>query len=94
MENNKFIITSDDNNLIVTTLPKVVIRSTIEIIGTNTELPITITADFNNIPKELHYQYYQALTYQYHKDVKVHSNIDDEPVKPDVVKPWYKRLFN
>jgi len=95
MKTKNLIITSDNNNLISRTSNRVMIKSTIEIVGTNTELPVTIMADFNNVPEELHYQYYQTLAHQYHKDLKVYNNIHpDETVKSNIVKPWYKRLFS
>jgi hypothetical protein len=73
---------------------KVIISSTIELIGTNTELPVEIVADFSKVPTSLHSEYYQTLAYQYNKDLKVYSNINKETVKSNIVKPWYKRLFN
>lgn len=88
------ITLSNNDRLVVINKGIVTIESSIELINTNTTLPVQITADFSNIPAELQHQYYQALAHQYHKDIKVYSNIHpDETLKCNIVKPWYKRLF-
>lgn len=72
---------------------KVTIDTKLEIVGTNTELPVTIVADFSNIPQHLHSQYLQVLQYQYHKDINVYANIGNV-AKGEVKPKWYERLFN
>ena len=44
---------------------KVTINSKIDIHGTGIELPITIEADFSNVPNHLHEVYLQTLINQY-----------------------------
>jgi len=59
---------------------KVQIKTSIKIYGTGTELPVTIEADFNNIPHNLHQIYYQSLVSQYNTSWNVYDNTkDDEP---------------
>jgi hypothetical protein len=59
---------------------KVQIKTSIKIYGTGTELPVTIEADFNNIPHNLHQIYYQSLVSQYNTLWNVYDNTkDDEP---------------
>jgi hypothetical protein len=55
------------------------IKTRIKIYGTGTELPVEITADFNNIPHHLHQSYLQSLTYQYNTSVSVYNNTEEEP---------------
>ena len=44
-------------NLTIQSKPIVKIQTNINIIGTNTKLPIEVTADFTNIPTDLHEMY-------------------------------------
>jgi hypothetical protein len=91
-DNNK--LKFDKNKLSIKSSNNVVIKSSITIVGSNTTLPVEIIADFSNIPNYLHYEYYQALIYQYNKDIDIYNNVYKEPTKCNGVKPWYKRLFN
>ena len=84
----------DNNKLSIESTNNVVIKSSITIVCSNTTLPVKIIADFSNIPNHLHFEYYQALIHQYHKDIEVYNNVYKEPTKCNDVKPWYKRLFN
>ena len=72
-------ISKDASHLTMKGSGKVQIKTSIKIYGTGTELPVTIEADFNNIPHNLHSLYYQALTHQYNTSVRVYNNTDDEP---------------
>lgn len=69
-----------ENNLTVKSNGKVMIIRSIELIGTNTKLPVQIIADFSNIPSELHDEYLRTLCYQYNSDVRVYSNIGKSPI--------------
>jgi hypothetical protein len=92
-DNNELKL-DNNNKLSIKSSTNVIIESSITIVGTNTRVPVKIIADFSNIPNYLHYEYYQALIYQYHKDIKIYNNVYKEPTKCNGVKPWYKRLFN
>lgn len=73
-------ITPDNGRLTMKGSGKVRINTSIKIYGTGTELPVTIEADFNNIPHNLHSLYFQSLTHQYNTSVNVYNNTkDDEP---------------
>jgi hypothetical protein len=91
-DNNK--LKFDKNKLSIKSSNNVVITSNITIVGSNTTLPVEIIADFSNIPNHLHFEYYQALIHQYHKDIEIYNNMGEENIKRDDVEPWYKRLFN
>jgi hypothetical protein len=84
----------DNNKLSIKSTNNMVIKSSIILVGSNTILPVEIIADFSNIPNYLHFEYYQALIYQYNKDIDIYNNVYKEPTKCDDIKPWYKRLFN
>jgi hypothetical protein len=59
---------------------KVQIKTSIQIYGTGTKMPVTIEADFTNIPHHLHQIYFQSLISQYNTSVNVYNNTkDDEP---------------
>jgi hypothetical protein len=73
-------ITPDNGRLTMKGSGKVQIKTSIKIYGTGTELPVTIEADFTDIPHNLHSLYYQSLISQYNTSVNVYSNTkDDEP---------------
>ena len=73
-------ITSDSGKLTMEGSGKVQIKTSIKIYGTDTELPVTIEANFNSIPQSLHSLYYQSLISQYNTSVGVYNNIKkDEP---------------
>lgn len=62
---NNLSISPDNSSLTMKVSGKVTIKKSITIIGTDTELPVTIEADFNNIPHNLHEAYLQSLINQY-----------------------------
>ena len=72
-----------NNTLTIKGSNEVTINNSIEILGTGTELPVKVIADFSNVPTHLHGTYLQSFQYQYGKDVRVWSNTS-EPIK---VKP-------
>ncbi len=70
-----------NGNLTINTKPIVNIKTSISILGTGTELPIDVVADFTDIPKHLHQLYLESLVSKYNSDTKVYCNIkeDSEP---------------
>lgn len=72
---------------------KVSINTVIEIIGSGTELPVTITADFSKVPEHLHSLYLDALQSQYRKDISIYDNTENVS-KAEVQPKWYEHLFN
>jgi lipopolysaccharide export system protein LptA len=75
-------ITIDSNNsLSIKGTSKVSIEAGILIAGSGTRLPVTITADFSEVPQEYHETYYQAFVYQYRGTSVVYEN--KESIKSD-----------
>jgi hypothetical protein len=73
-------ISLDSGHLTMKGSGKVQIKTSIQIYGTGTKMPVTIEADFTDIPHHLHQIYFQSLTSQYNTSVNVYSNTkDDEP---------------
>ena len=73
-------ISPDNGRLTVKGTGKAIIKTSIKIYGTGTELPVTIEADFNNVPHHLHQIYLQSLMSQYNTSVNVYDNTkEDEP---------------
>ena len=72
-------ISPDNGRLTMKGSGLVKIKTSIKIYGTGTELPVTIEADFTNIPYNLHSLYYNSLIAQYNTSVNVYNNTDDEP---------------
>ena len=64
---------------------KLIIKTAMELVGSKTELPVSIEADFTNIPTELHYLYYQMLVSQYDTRQMVHSSLYDTE-EPKTIK--------
>ena len=93
------ITTNGGDSLIIKGSTKVTIKSSISIVGTDTELPIDITADFKDIPEHLHQIYMQSMMSSY-GDVNVYDNTkDEEPyslaIPPEILykKPsWLKTM--
>ena len=75
-------ISNDSSYLTMKGSGKVYIKTSIKIYGTGTELPVTIEADFNNIPHNLHQIYYQSLVSQYNTSWNVYDNTKDEEQEP------------
>ena len=77
-------ITLDSGHLTMKGTGKVQIKTSIQIYGTGTKMPVTIEADFTNIPHHLHSLYYQSLISQYNTSVNVYSNTKD--AEPKTIK--------
>jgi hypothetical protein len=71
-------ITSDSGHLTMKGSSKATIKSSIEIVGTNSVLPIEIVGDFKDIPPHLHQIYMQSMLTSY-GSVNVYDNTKDEP---------------
>jgi len=65
---------------------KVQIKTSIKIYGTGTELPVTIEADFNKIPHNLHSLYYQSLISHYNTNIVAHKNLSKVEDEPKTIK--------
>lgn len=72
------MITFNENeNLMIKGSTKVIIKSSISIVGTDTELPVEIVGEFKDIPQHLHQIYMQSMMSSY-GSVDVYDNIKDE----------------
>ena len=72
-------ITNDNGSLTMNGSTKVIIKSSIQIAGSGTELPITIEGEFKDIPPHLHEIYMQSMLSSY-GSVNVHDNTKPEPI--------------
>ena len=87
-------LTLDSNNsFTIQGSNEVTINNSIEILGTGTELPVKVIADFSNIPTHLHGIYLQSFQYQYDKDVRVWSNTS-EPIKVKTKKSFLDKILS
>jgi hypothetical protein len=79
---------STDNNLTIDVKPIVTIETGISLMGYKTELPVTITADFTNIPKEQHEVFLQSFQYYYEREINIHHNLHTDKVnlEPKTIK--------
>jgi hypothetical protein len=66
-------ITNDTSQLTMIGSTKAQINASIQIVGTNTILPIKIEADFKDIPHNLHQIYMQSMLSSY-GSVNVYDN--------------------
>jgi hypothetical protein len=71
-------ITLDSGHLTMKGSTKAQINTSIRIVGTGTELPITIIGEFKDIPPHLHGLYIQAMQGSY-GSVNVYNNTEPEP---------------
>ena len=71
-------ITLDNGHLTMKGSSKATIKSSIEIVGTNSVLPIEIVGDFKDIPPHLHQIYMQSMLASY-GSVNVYNNTEPEP---------------
>jgi len=86
-------LTLDTNNTFtIQGSNKVTINNSIEILGTGTELPVKVIADFSNVPTHLHGIYLQSFQYQYDKDVRVWSNTS-KPIKAKPKKSLLDKIL-
>jgi hypothetical protein len=79
------ISNNDASKLTIKGSGKLIIKTAMELVGSKTELPVSIEADFTNIPTELHYLYYQMLVSQYNTRPMVHSSLYDKE-EPKTIK--------
>jgi hypothetical protein len=77
-----------DNSLTINVKPIVTIETGISLMGYKTELPVTITADFTNIPKEQHEVFLQSFQYYYEREINIHHNLHADKVnlEPKTIK--------
>jgi hypothetical protein len=83
MEN---LIIGDSSNLTMNVKPIVSIKNSISIVGSDTELPVEILADFTNIPQHLHGIYLSALDSKYNSDVRVWKNTESKESEPKTIE--------
>jgi len=86
-------ITDNSNSITMKGSTKATIKTSIQIAGSGTELPITIEGDFKDIPPHLHEIYMQSMLASY-GSVNVYDNTkDEEPyslsIPPEIL---YKKL--
>jgi len=95
-ENEKSnVYTLDTNNsLTMKGSTDVVINNTIEIVGTNTSLPVKVIADFSKIPQELHGMYIQALANQYDKNTVIWNNLSTKDEVPPKKKSNLDKIID
>jgi hypothetical protein len=73
-------ITNDNGSLTMKGSSKAIIKSSIKIVGTNSELPIEVVGDFKDIPQNLHQAYIQSMLASY-GSVNVYNYTEPEPKK-------------
>jgi hypothetical protein len=78
VENKIMSISFDSGHLTMEGSTKAQINTSIRIVGTGTELPITIIGEFKDIPPHLHGMYIQAMQGSY-GSVNVYNNTEPEP---------------
>jgi hypothetical protein len=71
-------ISFDSGHLTMKGSTKAIIKSSINIVGTNTKLPIEIVGEFKDIPQNLHQIYMQSMLASY-GSVNLHNNTESEP---------------
>ena len=71
-------ITLDSGHLTMKGSTKATIKSSIQIAGTGTVLPIEIVGEFKDIPTHLHQMYIESMLSSY-GSVNVHNNTEPEP---------------
>ena len=71
-------ISNDSSHLTMEGSTKVTIKASQTIVGTGTQLPIEITADFKDVPPHLHQLYMQSMWASY-GSVNVYDNTNEAP---------------
>lgn len=71
-------ITFGGDHLTIKGSTKATIKRSIEIVGTNSVLPIEIIGDFKDIPSHLHQMYIESMIASY-GSVDVYDNTEPEP---------------
>ena len=79
-------ITPDNGRLTMKGSGKVQIKTSIQIYGTGTKMPVTIEADFTDIPHHLHSLYYQSLISHYNTNIVAHKNLSKVEDEPKTIK--------
>jgi hypothetical protein len=69
-----------DNSLTINVKPIVTIETGISLMGYKTELPVTITADFTNIPEDQHEVLLQLFQYNYERKINIHLDLNTDKV--------------
>jgi hypothetical protein len=80
-------ITLDGGQLTMKGSTKAIIKSSINIVGTNTKLPIEIVGEFKDIPQNLHQIYMQSMLASY-GSVNVHNNADEPKTIKEQKSEW------
>jgi hypothetical protein len=80
-------ITLDGGQLTMKGSTKAIIKSSINIVGTNTKLPIEIVGEFKDIPQNLHQIYMQSMLASY-GSVNVHNNTDEPKTIKEQKSEW------
>ena len=75
---SNFNLQPDNGRLTIPATTKAIIKTSINIVGTGTTLPIEIVGEFKDIPPHLHQMYMQSMLSSY-GSVNVYNNTDDEP---------------
>jgi hypothetical protein len=71
-------LNSVSSNLTIPSGTKAQINTCMRIVGTQTELPITIIGEFKDIPPHLHQIYIESMLMSY-SNVDIHNNTKEEP---------------
>jgi hypothetical protein len=71
-------ITFGGDHLTIKGSTKATIKRSIEIVGTNSVLPIEIIGDFKDVPPHLHQMYIESMIASY-GSVDVYDNTEPEP---------------
>ena len=80
-------ISFDSGHLTMKGSTKAIIKSSINIVGTNTKLPIEIVGEFKDIPQNLHQIYMQSMLASY-GSVNVHNNTDEPKTIKEQKREW------
>ena len=80
-------ISFDSGHLTMKGSTKAIIKSSINIVGTNTKLPIEIVGEFKDIPQNLHQIYMQSMLASY-GSVNVHNNTDEPKTIKEQKSEW------
>jgi hypothetical protein len=83
-------ITPENGSLTMKGSGLVKIKTSIQIYGTGTKMPVTVEADFTNIPHSLHQIYFQSLVSQYNTSLQVYDNTKDEEPYPMTIEEKQK----
>jgi len=74
-------ITDNSNSITMKGSTKATIKTSIQIAGSGTELPITIEGDFKDIPPHLHQVYLRSMLSSYEGGVNVYDNTEPKIIE-------------